>query len=475
MREEFLKKFVNSVICSIGASTLAIVIGSLAAYGLSRFDYKFGRWRNKDISFFFVSQLILPPVVLALPFLVLYKELALLDTQIGLILVYTLMVLPIVIWVMRDQFDTIPPEMEQAALVDGCSIWGAFLRIVLPIALPGMVAAFILSLVLCWNEYFFASLLTGFDAQTLPVMVASQTGSQGINWWTMAALCDRRDHAAPADRHLPRALHRDGPDGGLRQVAFAIHLRGDVTTTTTSGSSGRRSRSSRWSISGPAGLAAFRAPKSDSKASSKARGRDLAGAAGRRLRRGDVRQRERPSLRTQSRRRLGRDHGLCRSAASAAEIEDGRSGSIVLWDPIGEHSRVAAATGASVSCAKSSPAPMPPIWDCVDAGRRRGACDIASGSDRGDLALMYNISAEFAYSLDRRSIADRARSAVFSSIPDAILVSGAITGEAARMEDLEETKRALPGTPVLANTGVKHATVRDVLAVGRRLSSSDRL
>ena len=62
---------------------------------------------------------------------------------------------------MRDQFDTIPNEMEQAALVDGCSIWGAFLRIVLPMALPGMVAAFILSVVLCWNEYFFASLLTG--------------------------------------------------------------------------------------------------------------------------------------------------------------------------------------------------------------------------------------------------------------------------------------------------------------------------
>ena len=188
VREEFLNKFFNSVICSLGASALAVVIGSLAAYGLSRFDYKFGVWRNKDISFFFLSQLILPPVVLAMPFLILYKELALLDTRIGLILVYTLMVLPIVIWVMRDQFDTIPNEIEQAALVDGCSIWGAFFRIVLPIAMPGMVAAFILSIVLCWNEYFFASLLTGFDAQTLPVMVASQTGSQGINWWTMAAL-----------------------------------------------------------------------------------------------------------------------------------------------------------------------------------------------------------------------------------------------------------------------------------------------
>jgi multiple sugar transport system permease protein len=188
VRDEFMKRFVNSAVASLGAAALAVGLGSLAAYGLSRFDYKFGPWRNKDISFFFLSQLILPPVVLAMPFLVLYKALALLDTRIGLVLIYTLMVLPIVIWVMRDQFDTIPNEIEQAALVDGCTIWGAFLRIVLPIALPGMVAAFILSVVLCWNEYFFASLLTGFDAQTLPVMVASQTGSQGINWWTMAAL-----------------------------------------------------------------------------------------------------------------------------------------------------------------------------------------------------------------------------------------------------------------------------------------------
>ena len=188
VREEFLLRFQNSIIASLGAAALAVVIGSLAAYGLSRFDYKFGWMRNKDISFFFLSQLILPPVVLAMPFLVLYKELALLDTKVGLILVYTLMVLPIVIWIMRDQFDTIPIELEQAALVDGCSVWGAFLRIVLPIALPGMMAAFILSVVLCWNEYFFAALLTSSDAKTLPVMVASQTGSQGISWWSMAAL-----------------------------------------------------------------------------------------------------------------------------------------------------------------------------------------------------------------------------------------------------------------------------------------------
>ena len=188
VREEFLKRFFNSVITSVSASVLAVMLGSLAAYGLSRFQYKLGFVKNSDISFFFLSQMILPPVVLALPFLVLYRELALLDTTIGLVMLYGLMVLPIVIWIMRDQFSTIPIELEEAGLVDGLSVWGVFLRIVLPISFPGMVAAFILCLVLTWNEYFFAALLTSADAKTLPVMVASQTGSQGINWWSMAAL-----------------------------------------------------------------------------------------------------------------------------------------------------------------------------------------------------------------------------------------------------------------------------------------------
>jgi multiple sugar transport system permease protein len=187
-RAEFMSRFGNSIITSVGASILALVLGSLAAYGLSRFRYKFAWMRNDDILFFFMSQLILPPVVLALPFLVLYKALSLLDTRLGLILLYTLTVLPIVIWIMRDQFNSIPVELDEAAFVDGLSVWGAFFRIILPLAVPGMAAAFILSVVLCWNEYFFAALLTSTDAKTLPVMVASQTGSQGINWWSMAAL-----------------------------------------------------------------------------------------------------------------------------------------------------------------------------------------------------------------------------------------------------------------------------------------------
>jgi membrane complex biogenesis BtpA family protein len=134
----------------------------------------------------------------------------------------------------------------------------------------------------------------------------------------------------------------------------------------------------------------------------------------------------------------------------------------ILWDPMATIA-VAAATGASFvrEIFTGAYASDMGAWT-PDAG---AALRYRKRLDRGDLALLYNVSAEFAYSLDRRSLADRARSAVFSSVPDAVLVSGAITGEAAKMEDLEAVKAALPKTPVLANTGVKHATIADVLDV----------
>jgi membrane complex biogenesis BtpA family protein len=134
----------------------------------------------------------------------------------------------------------------------------------------------------------------------------------------------------------------------------------------------------------------------------------------------------------------------------------------VLWDPMSSIA-LGAATGAAfvreifTGTYASDMGPWTP-----DAGK---AMRYRDRLHRSDMALLYNVSAEFAYSLDRRPLPDRARSAVFSSIPDAILVSGQITGEAAAMSDLEAVKKALPDTPVLANTGVKHATVADVLAV----------
>jgi membrane complex biogenesis BtpA family protein len=134
----------------------------------------------------------------------------------------------------------------------------------------------------------------------------------------------------------------------------------------------------------------------------------------------------------------------------------------VLWDPMSTVA-LAAATGAGfcreifTGTYASDMGPWTP-----DAGK---AMRYRDRLGRSDLVMLYNVSAEFADSLDRRPLADRARSAVFSSIPDAVLVSGAITGEAARMEDLEAVKAVLPGTPVMANTGVKHATVAEVLRI----------
>jgi membrane complex biogenesis BtpA family protein len=134
----------------------------------------------------------------------------------------------------------------------------------------------------------------------------------------------------------------------------------------------------------------------------------------------------------------------------------------VLWDPLSTMA-LAAATGARFvrEIFTGSYASDMGEWT-PDAGK---ALRYRNRLGRRDLALLFNVSAEFAWSLDRRPLADRARSAVFSSIPDAVLVSGAITGEAASMSDLAAVKQALPGTPVLANTGVRHATVADVLDI----------
>jgi len=134
----------------------------------------------------------------------------------------------------------------------------------------------------------------------------------------------------------------------------------------------------------------------------------------------------------------------------------------VLWDPMSTMA-LAAATGAAFvrEIMTGSFASDMGIWN-PDAG---AALRYRDRLGRKDLAVLFNISAEFAYSLDRRSLADRARSIAFSSIPDAVLVSGAITGEAADISDLEAVKRAVPDMPVLANTGVTHATVVDVLRI----------
>jgi multiple sugar transport system permease protein len=187
-RDAFVRHFQNTLTVSLAAAAFAVALGSIAAYGLSRFRYQYGPYDNTQIRNFFLAQLILPPAAVALPILLMFINLELKDTREGLVLMYTVMNLPIVIWIMFDQFNAIPTELDQAAQVDGSTEWGAFLRIVLPIAAPGLVAAYILTVVFCWNEYFIALVLSSTDAVTLPFMIAGQVTSQGVKWWTMAAL-----------------------------------------------------------------------------------------------------------------------------------------------------------------------------------------------------------------------------------------------------------------------------------------------
>jgi multiple sugar transport system permease protein len=175
----------NSLLAALGSAFLAVCLGALAAYGLARFRYR--RWKNRDIAFWFISQRMLPPIALAVPFFILFNYLNLLDTVFALILVYAAMNLPLVIWLLRDYFGDLPVEIEEAAMVDGCSRLSAFWRIALPLAAPGLVVAFLLSFVFAWNEFLFAFTLTFNDAKTLPIQLAGNVTLRGPRYWDIAA------------------------------------------------------------------------------------------------------------------------------------------------------------------------------------------------------------------------------------------------------------------------------------------------
>jgi multiple sugar transport system permease protein len=178
----------HSLIISIVATTVAVFVGSLAGYGLARFPLKFGFMRNDDIAFFIVSQRIMPPVVVVLAFFLVYKYLHLLDSLLGMIIIYTGFSIPLATWFMQSYFKQLPVELEEAAYIDGDNRLTAFLRIALPLTLPGLIATFLLTFSFVWNEFLFAVILTSDRATTLPIMIAIQQGQQGTNWWNICAI-----------------------------------------------------------------------------------------------------------------------------------------------------------------------------------------------------------------------------------------------------------------------------------------------
>jgi len=188
--DALFRHFRNSVIAASGSTLLAVVIGAMAGYGLARYAYHWRAlgWRNDNIAFWIISQRFLPPALFVVPFLLLYSRLHLVDTHLGLILAYTMFNVPFAVWIMRDFFENLPSDLEDSALVDGATHWQAFVRIVLPLSAPGLVSVAILSFIFAWNEFLYALMLTNFDAITLPVLIAGQNNTRGIQWWFISAL-----------------------------------------------------------------------------------------------------------------------------------------------------------------------------------------------------------------------------------------------------------------------------------------------
>lgn len=170
-----IRPFVNSLSISVTAGLIALVIGAMAGYALARFDYKIGPIDNDRLSFFFLSQRMFPAAVLAIPFLIMFRDLGLLDTQIGLIIANVGFGTPFVAWLTRDFFAALPKEIEESALIDGCSRLQVLRHIVFPLAAPGLVAAFLLVFIGSWNEYFLAVVLTFSNAVTVPLFIQIQT------------------------------------------------------------------------------------------------------------------------------------------------------------------------------------------------------------------------------------------------------------------------------------------------------------
>ena len=182
----FLKPFGNSLVVSTTTALLSVTIGSMAGYALARYNF---RNFNDRIVLGFMAQRLFPGALFILAFLVMFRELRLLDTRLALIIVYTGGSIPFVVWVMSDFFAGIPVEIEEAALIDGANRLVVLFRIAMPLAIPGLVAVFVLSFIGAWNEYLVALTLSFQHAVTIPLFMQQQISQTGMTeWWNMSAI-----------------------------------------------------------------------------------------------------------------------------------------------------------------------------------------------------------------------------------------------------------------------------------------------
>ena len=178
-----LQGLINSLIIASATTLLSTVLGTMMAYSLARFNTG-----GQHLAFWVLSQRFLPPVAIILPVFLLFRNWGLYDTHYGLVLLYTLMTLPLTVWMMYAYFRQLPRSLEEAALVDGLSRWQALWIVAVPLAAPGMVAAAVFCFIAVWTEFFFALILTSRYAFTLPTIFRAFLGFQGAQYGEAAAL-----------------------------------------------------------------------------------------------------------------------------------------------------------------------------------------------------------------------------------------------------------------------------------------------
>jgi len=181
--------FKNSIVIALGSSIIALILGSMAGYALARYDFRAGRIRNEHIILFLITQRMFPVAVLAVPYLLMFRELNLLDTQLGMIIGELAFATPFVAWLVRDFFAGLPREIDESALIDGCSRLQVLRYIAFPLGAPGLVAAFILVFIGSWNDYFLALVLTFSQGITVPLFIQMQSSLvTGVTPWANIAV-----------------------------------------------------------------------------------------------------------------------------------------------------------------------------------------------------------------------------------------------------------------------------------------------
>ncbi|MBI9107380.1 MAG: carbohydrate ABC transporter permease [Spirochaetales bacterium] len=182
-RGDFPKRYANSLLISITTTLLTVILGTIAAYGFSRFKVR----GEGNLLFFILSTRMLPPVIVVIPVFLMYRTVGLNDSYIGLILLYTAFNVSFAVWVLKGFIDEIPREYEEAAMVDGYTRWETFRKVVLPQSVTGIAATAVFVFIFSWNEYAFAFLLTRNTAQTVPAWLPYQMGVLGYDWGAAAA------------------------------------------------------------------------------------------------------------------------------------------------------------------------------------------------------------------------------------------------------------------------------------------------